>query len=51
MQCFSPSKLAAAVISASRVQQGLGMWSKQLEELTDYTADDIMEPMKMLMKQ
>lgn len=51
MQCFPPSKLAAAVIAASRLQQGLAMWSKQLEDLTTYTTEDIVDPMRMLMKE
>lgn len=50
MQCFPPSKLAAAVIAASRSQQGLGMWTEQLEDLTDFTIEDLKEPLEVLMK-
>lgn len=50
MQCFPPSKLAAAVIAASRCEQGLPMWTEQLKDLTDYTVDQIEEPVLLLMK-
>lgn len=51
MQCFSPSKLAAAVIAASRKQLGLEMWTEQLQDLTNFTIEDIKQPIDMLTKQ
>ncbi|XP_060524566.1 cyclin-J-like protein [Cylas formicarius] len=41
MQDFKPSKLAAAVIAASRLHMGLKVWTPQLERMTDYTIQDV----------
>ncbi|CAH1996939.1 unnamed protein product [Acanthoscelides obtectus] len=41
MQCYPPSKLAAAIIAASRMQIGLTMWTDQLEDMTHYVKEDI----------
>lgn len=42
-QQFSPSKLGAAIICATRKQVGLLGWSIQLQELTHYSQNDIKE--------
>ncbi|XP_050314132.1 cyclin-J-like protein [Anthonomus grandis grandis] len=41
MQDFRPSLLAAAIISASRIECGLPPWTDYLSEITDYKIDDI----------
>lgn len=41
MQYFAPSKLAAAIISASRRQMGFSSWSLELQAVTQYSEDDI----------
>ncbi|KAJ8965622.1 hypothetical protein NQ314_004014, partial [Rhamnusium bicolor] len=50
MQCYTPSKLAAAIIAASRLEVGLSSWTKQLENLTDYNKEDIQEPLILMIK-
>ncbi|XP_019872747.2 cyclin-J [Aethina tumida] len=49
MQCYTPSKLAAAIICASRLEVGLNGWTNQLKNLTDYTPDDFQDPLITLM--
>ncbi|CAH0553059.1 unnamed protein product [Brassicogethes aeneus] len=49
MQCYSPSKLAATVLSASRLEAGLSGWTDQLQYITDYSNEDFQEPLKLLM--
>lgn len=49
MQCYPPSKLAAAIIGASRLTVGLSGWTEQLANLTDYSKEDLQEPIFILM--
>ncbi|KAJ8984897.1 hypothetical protein NQ317_002737 [Molorchus minor] len=49
MQCYPPSKLAAAILAASRLEVGLSSWNEQLENLTDYKKEDIHEVLFILM--
>ncbi|CAH1173607.1 unnamed protein product [Phaedon cochleariae] len=48
MQCFTPSKLAAAIIAASRVDVGLTCWTERLQNVTDYKMEEIQAPMAIL---
>ncbi|CAH1114417.1 unnamed protein product [Psylliodes chrysocephalus] len=41
MQCYPPSKLAAAIIAVSRMDIGLSCWTEQLQNMTDYKREDI----------
>lgn len=50
MQDFVPSKLAAAVIAASRIQVGITSWNEYLEHMTQYKRRDIQEPLEALIK-
>lgn len=50
MQRFVPSKLGAAVLSVARNHVGLSNWSEQLENLTEYTNEDIQEAVDALTK-
>ncbi|XP_023012765.1 cyclin J isoform X2 [Leptinotarsa decemlineata] len=44
MQCYPPSKLAAAIIAASRMDMGLSGWTEELQNLTDYKMEDVQAP-------
>ncbi|CAH1381194.1 unnamed protein product [Tenebrio molitor] len=50
MQCYKPSVLAAAVIAASRLDIGLSLWTQQLENLTEYTEEDLRDVAQILLK-
>ncbi|KAL3276757.1 hypothetical protein HHI36_012126 [Cryptolaemus montrouzieri] len=49
MQNYSPSRLAAALIAASRLQLGLELWNENLTDFTKYSKDDIQEPLEALL--
>ncbi|XP_022911948.1 cyclin-J [Onthophagus taurus] len=50
MQFYPPSLLAAAAISACRVQYGLANWNRQLENFTGYTETVLEEIKKFLLQ-
>lgn len=50
MQCFAPSKLAAAVLSAARISIGLNSWTVELQNLTEYTDDDLKDIRDILLQ-
>ncbi|XP_063907224.1 cyclin-J [Zophobas morio] len=50
VQYYQPSKLAAAIIAASRIQNGLVPWTKQLEDSTTYTEGQFEEILQNLLK-
>ena len=43
MQYYSPSLLASGIISAARLRIGLSTWTKQLELLTGYSEENVIE--------
>ncbi|KAK9884424.1 hypothetical protein WA026_007271 [Henosepilachna vigintioctopunctata] len=49
MQNYSPSKLAVAVIVASRIELDLTLWHEGLSNLTHYSKEDIQEPLEALL--
>lgn len=48
MQNYKPSMLAAAVTAASRLDAKLSFWTKQLENMTEYTEQELAELVGLL---
>ncbi|XP_031332815.1 uncharacterized protein LOC116176452 isoform X3 [Photinus pyralis] len=50
MQVYKPSRLAAAIISAARTQIGLCDWTSTLEKFTEYSKQQIYDPLQALLQ-
>ncbi|KAK4883270.1 hypothetical protein RN001_006589 [Aquatica leii] len=48
MQLYTPSRLAAAIISVARKKIGLCEWNEKLQQLTEYSKEQIYEPAQIL---